>query len=332
MVELSTQEYLFQQIREKLNGNESLADAIASTLFLSNDSAYRRIRGETPLVLDEARLLCDKFSISLDNVMSIKPNSITFTSVEVDTGEMSFENYLKGFLINLQNIAKTDQKEIIYLSKDIPVYYNFLYRPLFAFRYFFWMKSIIQHPDFTHLSFSPDMLPAHIEELGKEINRVYNTIPSTQIWNTECVNSFISQVEYYREAGYIKDEKYIDTLYDSLVQLIEHMRERADYGTKFLPGENGTSKKQNFNFFYNRVVLGDNTILVLLGKKKLLFLSYDVLNYMVTHDEMFCNNVHSKLEMLMKRSTLLSNASEKQRNIFFNLLLKKIPGRSSHYQ
>jgi len=46
--------------------NMSLVDEIAEILGLSNDSAYRRLRGETALSLDETMLLCKKFRISLD--------------------------------------------------------------------------------------------------------------------------------------------------------------------------------------------------------------------------------------------------------------------------
>jgi hypothetical protein len=168
-----------------------------------------------------------------------------------------------------------------------------------------------------------------MEETGKEINRLYNSIPSTEIWNTECINSTISQIEYYREAGYFKSDEDIDTVYGSLRSLVEHIRNQAETGSKFLPGENSTSKKDNLTFFYNRVVLGDNTILVSAGGRKTIYLSYDVLNYMVTHDEKFCNTVYDKLQMLMRRATILSRASEKQRNIFFNILVKKIPQRSA---
>ncbi|MBA2329659.1 MAG: hypothetical protein H0V91_08575, partial [Flavisolibacter sp.] len=59
------QDTLFQRIKEKLSPNQSLADVISEILFVSNDSAYRRIRGETPLVLEEAQLLCQHFDISL---------------------------------------------------------------------------------------------------------------------------------------------------------------------------------------------------------------------------------------------------------------------------
>jgi hypothetical protein len=50
---------------------------------------------------------------------------------------------------------------------------------------------------------------------------------------------------------------------------------------------------------------------------------------MVTQDEIFCNDVYAKLQTLIKRATILSNVSEKQRNIFFNILLKKIPDHST---
>ncbi|MFL5810515.1 MAG: hypothetical protein ACJ749_13415 [Flavisolibacter sp.] len=329
MAALSLQEYLFQKIREKLPSTSSLADVVAELLFVSNDSAYRRIRGETPLVLDEAKTLCDAFSISVDEVLGAKKNSISFLYTQVDNSNYSFKKYLQEIHQNLKMISSGEQKELIYLAKDIPIFYNFLLPPLFAFRYFFWMKSILQHPDFVNAQFSMDMLPSDIKELGTEINKLYNEIPSTEIWNTECVNSTISQIEYYREAGYFSSEHDIEKLYAALRNLIEHLRERADRGCKFLPGENAASKKNNFHFFYNRVVLGENTIMAILNGRKMLYLSYDVLNYLFTQDEQFCNETHTKLQTLIRRATMLSNASEKQRNIFFNILLRKIPNHSS---
>jgi hypothetical protein len=71
--------------------------------------------------------------------------------------------------------------------------------------------------------------------------------------------------------------------------------------------------------------------MTILNGKKILYLNYDVLNYMVTRDETFCNDVYSKLQTLMRRATILSNVSEKQRNMFFNTLLKKIPNHSTAF-
>jgi hypothetical protein len=63
------------------------------------------------------------------------------------------------------------------------------------------------------------------------------------------------------------------------------------------------------------------------GDRKTLYLNYDVLNYMVTEDQAFCSDVFDKLQMLMKRATIISSVSEKQRNMFFNILSANIPSQ-----
>lgn len=172
-----------------------------------------------------------------------------------------------------------------------------------------------------------DLLPASIEQTGLEILKYYNNIPATEIWNTEAVNSVISQVEYYRQAGYFNTPEDVELVYDALRKTLLHLKDQAEHGCKFLPGENPQSRKSNYRLFYNSMVLGDNTILVETDGKKTLYLIYDVLNYMATQDESFCNNVQAKLQVLMKRGTIISNVSEKQRSVFFNILLRKIPTR-----
>lgn len=329
MQEINIQEYLFKRIKEKLAPDVSLTDVISEKLFISRDSAYRRIRGETLLVLDEAKTLCEAFQISLDQVLTAKANSISFTPVEVASSERSFEKYLNDILYNLKMLLAADEKEIIYLTKDMPIFYDFAFRPLFAFHYFFWMKSILQHPDFAFQQFSIDLLTPELEQIGKEIMETYSLIPSTEIWNTECVNSIIAQIEYYREAGYFKSDSDARKLYEALAATIDHIRTQAEFGTKFLPGGQPALKKNNFKFFYNRLVLGDNTILVSANGRKTAYLNYEVLNYMIIDNESFCNDIHLKLQNLMKRATLLSEVSDKQRNIFFNILLKKFPGKFS---
>jgi len=328
MKEKPAQEHLFQLIKGKLPPGETVIDVVSELLHVSIDSAYRRIRGETPLLLDEAKLLCLHFKISLDRLFEMEHNDVVFHPILVGNKHYTFENYLTDLQKTLRYIASFKDNEIIYLSKDIPFFHYFSLKPLFAFRYFFWMKSILQHPDFKNRRFSMDYLSPQMEEMAKEISRCYKTIPSTEIWNTEGINSFVAQVEYYKEAGYFASDNDAALLYDSLSEVIEHIRSQAQYGCKYLPGENPDLKQSNYKLFYNHVVIGDNTILVTLNKKKIVYINYDVLNYMTTEDEDFCNETLEKMQTLMRRATIISDVSEKQRNIFFNTLLNRIPAMS----
>ena len=324
------QDFLFQRIREMIPQHISLVDAVSEILNVSNDSAYRRIRGETPLVLEEAYRLCNHFHFSLDQSLNVNNNSTLFQTNYINSTHYTFENYLKDLYQQLKQIEGFIHKEIFFLTKDLHIFANMLSEPFFAFRYFFWNKSIMANKEYVTKAFNPDCLSPEIKALAGEMAKIYSRIPSTEIWNTEAVNSIILQVEYYKEMGIFSSAADIKVIYDSVEETISHLKEQADLGVKFYPGENPSMKKQNLRLFYNRVILGDNTILVTTDHIKTVYLNYNVLNYMVTRDERFCSNTYSEIETLLKRSTMISDAGEKQRNIFFNILTSRIQERKKH--
>lgn len=106
----SLQEYLFQRIRELLPPGKTLADAVSEVLHLSQDSTYRRLRGETILVLEEARELCQTFGISLDELFQLENNSVVFYRTEIEAGNYDFTNYLRGILRLLQHLDSFREK------------------------------------------------------------------------------------------------------------------------------------------------------------------------------------------------------------------------------
>lgn len=330
MPDYQSQEFLFQRIKELLPPHASLVDMVAETLHISSDSSYRRIRGETPLVLDEARELCQHFKLSLDQILNVKGGATMFQNVRIDTKNYKFEKYLTDLIMQVEYAGSFIHKEIIYMTKDMPLFHNFYYKPLIAFRYYFWMKSIIQDPGFADKDFEFSILSEEAEKLSQKLVMAYNKVPSTEIWNTECINAAISQIEFYKESGLFTSSKDIKTIYEALEETIIHLKNEAEYGTKFMPGENPESKKGNFRFFYNRIILGDNTIMVVTDRVKTVFINYDVLNYMSTQDESFCNPCYDDLHRMMKKSTQISQTSEKQRNIFFGILLNKIKDRKKN--
>jgi len=323
----NAQEFLFQRIKEMLPASASLTDAVSEILHVSNDSAYRRIRNETPLVLEEAKLLCEHFHLSIDQVLNLKTNSVLFENTRINNQHYSYEKYLADLIKLVKYIDSFHRKEIIYLTKDVPLFHNFYFQPLIAFRYFFWMKTILQHPDYDTKAIDLNGVSPEIEAMSRELTKGYTQVPSTEIWNTECINSVISQVEFYKDRGLFSSAADIRTVYESVEETIMHLKAQAEFGCKFFPGENPQMKKNNFNFFYNRVVLGDNTILVTTDNIKTVYLNYDVLNYMVTRDENFSSQCYEDLQNMMRKATVISRTSEKQRNIFFGILLAKIHER-----
>ena len=122
------QEFLFQRIREMMPQSASLTDVVSEILHVSNDSAYRRIRNETPLVLQEAKELCEYFNLSLDQVLHIKNNSILFENIRIHNQQYSYKKYLSDITELVKQISSFSRKEIIYLTKDIPLFHSFYFK------------------------------------------------------------------------------------------------------------------------------------------------------------------------------------------------------------
>lgn len=145
MSQLQTE--LFRHIKSVLPSNLSLADEIADVLNVSIDSAYRRIRGEKQISFEELQKLSNHYRLSVDKVLNLKTDSILFNGNFIQPGNFNFSKYLDDQYYYLHHIASFQQKELYYFSKDIPIFYYYMFPELAAFKFFVWMKTLLQSPD-----------------------------------------------------------------------------------------------------------------------------------------------------------------------------------------
>ena len=318
------QQALFEQIKKSLAPHLSLVDEIAELLSISNDSAYRRIRGEKPLLFEELKKLAIHYRLSLDAILNLQSDSTVFHGQYVTSQNFDFATYLKDMLRQLQHVQSFEKKDFYYEAKDIPPFHYFQFPELACFKYFFWMKTILQYPQFANSRFEPETLSKDILETGRKIIEIYSAIPSVEIWSVEVVNITIRQIEFYKESGVFKKKEDIQILYNQFLSLIEHIEKQAEAGMKFLAGKTSESSIAPFKLCYNEVMLGHNTILAITGDTKIVFLNHGILNYLITTDERFCNYTYESIQNLMRKSILISAAGEKERSKFFNILKEKV--------
>src|SRR6185436_1923107 len=250
------QQQFFQHIKSKLPHHVTLVDEIADLFNISTDSAYRRIRGEKPISLEEIKRLCTTYRISLDHVLQVESNSTVFFGSWVDIESFDFSKYLEDMLLQLERISTGEQCKMYYEAKDIPPFHHFQFPDLAAFKYFFWMKTILAYPDLAREHFESHTLAKPLHDTGRKIIETYNKIPSTEIWSVETINSTIRQIEYYRDAHVFRKKETIEVLYDQLMQLVEHVEQQAECGEKFLTGTQPIRDKENFSLYFNEVILG----------------------------------------------------------------------------
>lgn len=321
----------FKKIKEKIPSHVSLPDIISEYLNISNDSAYRRIRGEKALTLDEIEVLVSKTNISLDQFFKVSPssNEIAFSGKLIDREVFDFDDYLTRIARQLKVFDQATEKEMFLFNKDIPIFLHFIFPELATFKCYFWSRYNLNNSKYNRGQFLIEDYIKSFNTIGKTIADLYIRIPSTEIWNLECINTVIKQIEYYRQSKIFKSTQDIITIYNCLEQMIDHIEQQVECGCKFHYGQ-AERTDAKYRFFINDYILGDNTILVNLDEKKMVFLVNNVINYLLTTSSVFVDYSFQTMDILLKKSTLISEIGERDREFFFDQLREKIFERKKH--
>ena len=324
MQAIELQTAFFRHLKGKLPNHLSMVDEVAVLLNISNDSAYRRIRGEKTLAFDEIQILADHYRVSLDRFLGLRTDAFLFVGNLISREKFEMSNHLDGMANRLAYFANAGQKQMYYLGRDIPLFYTFMFPELAAFKCYFWSRYNLNYP---HLHKSHFLISDFIDlfnEQFKKISESYLEIPSTEIWNLDCINTTIRQIDYYRESKIFSSAEDAITVFECLEKLVDHIEQQVEYGAKFSFGKPDLSKKIKYTVFINEIGVGDNSILIEIDNERMVYLPHNLINYAMTTDEKFVEYSWQTMNMFLKKSTLISETGEKDRELFFDTLRQRI--------
>ena len=221
------QQQLFATIKSKVPEHLSAPEEIAKMLEVSVDSVYRRIRGEKAITLDELHLLCAHYKISLDQLMNIQTGAFLFQGNLLDSKNFRFDSYLTTGLHQMAYFRSFKQTDFYYLCKDMPFFHQYHSRELAAFKYYFWMGTLIYFPDFKNKKVSFEEFPESIFEIGKKILDLYYQMDTHEVWTIESMNGTLRQIEYYVDSKMFNSNKDALKVYEAMEVYIDHLEKQC---------------------------------------------------------------------------------------------------------
>ena len=315
------QDVFIKHLKQIVPTNVSLVDDIADLLKISNDSAYRRLRNETELSLDETYKICQHYKISIDSVFSQKGDSVTCNYIKLTDSVENFESYLTSLLTQLVRLQKSDEAKIIYAAEEIPIFHSFFSKQLAAFKLFYWQRSVLNIPEYQTKKFDWDVVSDKQLQLADDIYKTYLHIPSSEIWTDETINTTIKQIDYYFESGAFKEK-------DDAITVLLELKKMVQAISGFAENENKNPKNNSavysFNLYNSDLVIGTNCIHATLGGSVVSYISFNTMNSLTTSNQQFCEEIEHWTKNLIKKSTLISGIAEKQRFQFFSKAYKAI--------
>jgi hypothetical protein len=314
----SAQLIFFQQLKSVLPPSISMVDALADLLQLSNDSVYRRLRGETALSIEEISAICIHFKISFDSfIQSGNDGQVNFSYHQLNSGVNSFQDYLTSIKKDLEKLTQFPESQIIFAAEDVPVFHHFEQPLLAAFKIFYWNKSFLNNKELENQKFDSKLIPQDLIDLGKAVYEAYTKVPSIEIWSDDTVNSTIKQIEFYWESGVFKSKEDALAICAELNQMLLRISKQAELNTKLIKNGKASNEVQNYSLYHSDVMIGNNCILAKSGTSRASYISCFSFNSMLTRNQSFCNETEIWLKNLIRKSNLISGVAEKQRYRYF---------------
>lgn len=304
------QQAFLDLIKAQLQKKTSLIEEVATVLDVSYDAAHRRVSQKSKLSLEESVMLAKHFGISLDQLFSNEQEHIVAVKKTAPVKDL---DSLLAYYINSYNsllpIINDKSAEMIYSAKDLPIFYTSSDSILTRFKIFAWLKII--SPQSSENTFSKFNLSLSLLEAVKKLGGLYNHLNATEIWDITTINSTLKQIHFYFECNVLTTEEALAICQD-LKDLMHHISKKI------------MEQKDTFKFYYNELLLMNNRVLVKTSCLKSLYVPFTILSYYRTNDVTTCNQAEDFLKTQMEGSKLLSSVGEKERNIFFNKMHKKI--------
>lgn len=322
---MDIQQTFLDMVREQLPSGIRLADSLMEDLHISKDAAYRRIRGEVPLTIQESKKLSDKYGISLDEIQSLRKGVVSFEYKSIRSIDFNFDNYIQGIQDGYEFIRRLRDPHLYISVNDTPILQFLNFPRLLNFKFFYWAKSFLKAEEYQSSRFSEKIVSPAVIQKGYAVRDMYNSIPTTEIYSPETIRGMLRQVHYYFEADLFEDDEIALHLLDDLSALCGHLKSQAEEGFKFSFEQGGPGANSGvLQMYFNDTYLPDNTYMVKHADGITTWFTHNIMNYITITDPVYNDDTSFMMQQLIRNSTLISQSSEKVRNKFFAELNRTI--------
>ncbi len=315
----NAQVVLLQKIKDLLPPNISFVDDLSDLLQISNDSIYRRLRGETALSVDELVKICKAYKFSFDEFLNTTSlGSINFKYAPLNKTLASYKEYLFRINKDMSRYKSAKERGMVYAAVDVPLFHHFSQREMAAFKIFYWVRSILDAEEYQNQKFNFDAVEDEILDLAENIYANYQAIPSTEIWSDETLDTTLKQIDLYWESGMFESKEVALTICTQLEKILEHLNKQAELGLKI--NNSGTENYSDvpFKLYQADVMIGNNSILISMDGLKITYITFNTFNALATTSPVFCGETEVWIKNLIQKSNLISGVAGKQRYRFFN--------------
>jgi hypothetical protein len=315
---MDIQNHFLLELANKLGSKKKVANALMETLDISQDSVYRRTRGETQFTIGEMQKLCLVYDISFDTLIGSPDKSqIFFTKRDLGDIDYNFTNYLKDILKEGMKVQNVKNIELMIASQDFPLFKLFNYPQLARFKFIFWSQNIVHKEDRMGEKYKFEDLTSDQYNFAYNILLAYSRVESVEILNLNSIQGIIREIRTHYFKNRFDSKNTAIKLLNSVRKLTSHMEEECDTEKKIIPGYGPQTEHKNYRCYLNQAYIPDNTLLVESSVYSAVFLTHNCLNFISTNNAKYIQDTKETFTGYKRNCLQISGKNEDVRRDFF---------------
>ncbi|MDR1737995.1 MAG: hypothetical protein LBR66_04145 [Candidatus Symbiothrix sp.] len=306
---MERQRKLFEVFRG-LQGKYLLVDRVSKILNISEDSAYRRIRGETELSFTELERLCLAFGVPFEKVLNIETpyRTLPFQYYNQDYFNMQDMDFRMSsdYVKAIQIAVEDGNSEFGFASNTFTLHTRTLYPDIFRF---YVMKWMYQSTGGTRtIPFEKIKLPQELLKLHKQYSYWVQHVKYTYVIYSEYLfRHMVLDIEYFRDI-HLLTANDVAVLKDNLTTALKHIEQLSVEGCY----KNGN----RIDLYVSGVGLETAYSYLFSERIALSMIDAFTVGALSTLDDKACHMMRQWLQSLKRTSSILTG-SEKNRIRFF---------------
>lgn len=316
--------YLVSKCEKKKSGTRLLVEELAELWSTSQSHTYKKMRGQTPISLEEALAAARKYQFSLDDHVFGQSDTVLVRYPTIGQPPKTPHRFLGELLHTMRAMlqAKPDLR-IRYATNEIPVFYYLLFPELTAFKMYLWSRSVWKSLDGSLSSknwIAALLADTGFQALSAETFDTFASIPTDEYYPLNMLDNTLKQIDFLCAIGQISPE-FAEVLRQQLLSLTNWMARTAAEGIKRdLAGNPGAA----FELHHNEMLYTNNIVLVGTPGEGLLFSTLDNPNFLITEDVRMVACIEEWFDAMRTGATKISGNGERAREIYFQSLRGRI--------
>lgn len=304
-------ERLVAYITKRLPQNIKKVTFFTDLLDLSNESAYRRLRGEIPFTLEELVKLSKELDFSIDEALAKDNTDKAVFDLKTDMlsdPQEAFLNILTSYCDDVILEVEGQNRNALVSLNHMILPFSFRYSNMFRFNYYKWIH---QSQDVSlNYSFSDVVLPLEINLLRKRAAELSDMVDNTtMILDNNIYLHTIKDMQYYYRRNLITKEEF-KQIKEEFIFMIEQTERLVQTGLNRF----GKSRY----YYISPLSIKSNIVLVHYDATVISHLWYNSLTPISTTNSKLCSDHVAWLNSLKKYSSLITQSNEILSSEFFN--------------